>query len=57
VSDKHNYEVGYETLLKDFDKYRNQAPKAVGLARDKNSILLQYQLTRDLGKYLKGKMS
>ena len=44
MSEKYNHEIGYETLLTDFKRYRKQSPKGISLARDRNSILLQFKI-------------
>ncbi len=45
VSEKeYNHEIGYESLLADFKRYRKQCPKGVSLAKDRNSILLQFKI-------------
>ncbi|MDJ0537089.1 MAG: hypothetical protein QNJ70_32175 [Xenococcaceae cyanobacterium MO_207.B15] len=44
MSEKYNHEIGYESLLSDFKRYRKQCPKGVSLARDRNSILLQFKI-------------
>jgi hypothetical protein len=44
MSEKYNHEIGYESLLKDFERYRKQSPKGVSLARDRDSILLQFKV-------------
>ena len=44
MSDKYNYEHGYESLLKDFERDKKQTPKGVSLTKDKNSILLQFKI-------------
>jgi hypothetical protein len=44
VSEKYNHEIGYESLLKDFERYRKQSPRGISLARDRDSILLQFKV-------------
>jgi hypothetical protein len=52
VSEKYNHEIGYESLLKDFERYRKQSPRGVSLAKDKSSILLQFKIgSKSRSKY------
>jgi hypothetical protein len=52
LSEKYNHEIGYENLLKDFERYRKQSPKGISLARDRNSILLQFKIgSKSRSKY------
>ena len=52
MSEKYNGEIGYEALLKDFERYRKMTPKGVSLARDKGSILLQFKVgSKNRSKY------
>ena len=44
MSERYNHEIGYEALLIDFKRYRQQSPKGISLARDRNSILLQFKI-------------
>jgi integrase len=43
VSKDYNHEIGYETLQKDFEVYKGQAPRGVTLAKGGNSIYLQFK--------------
>ena len=43
MSNDYNYEIGYETLLKDFKRYKKQAPRGITLVREKNNIYLQFK--------------
>ncbi len=44
MSEKYSYEIGYESLLKDFERYRKQTPRGVSLAKNRDSILLQFKI-------------
>ena len=43
VSKDYNHEIGYETLQKDFEVYKKQAPRGVTLVKGGNSIYLQFK--------------
>ncbi|PSB12625.1 hypothetical protein C7B62_00625, partial [Pleurocapsa sp. CCALA 161] len=43
MSKDYNHEIGYETLRKDFEVYKKQAPRGVTLAKGGNSIYLQFK--------------
>lgn len=43
MSKDYNHEIGYETLQKDFEVYKKQAPKGVTLVKGCNSIYLQFK--------------
>ncbi|MEM7590577.1 MAG: hypothetical protein AAF383_03485 [Cyanobacteria bacterium P01_A01_bin.83] len=43
MSKEYNYEVGYETLQKDFEVYRKQTPKGVTLVKGGKNIYLQFK--------------
>jgi hypothetical protein len=45
MSKKYNYEIGYETLLDEFNKARKKTPKGVALARKSSGIYLQFKTT------------
>jgi integrase len=52
MSENYNHEIGYEALLKDFERYRKQSPKGVNLTRDRSSILLQFKVgSKSRSKY------
>ncbi|MGL6339438.1 MAG: hypothetical protein ACRC80_09895, partial [Waterburya sp.] len=41
----YNYEIGYETLRKDFERYQKQSPKGVSLQNKRNStIVLKFKV-------------
>jgi hypothetical protein len=44
VSKNYNHEIGYEALLKDFERYQKQSPRGVGLTRKGNAIVLQFKV-------------
>ncbi|MCC0179388.1 hypothetical protein I4641_20720 [Waterburya agarophytonicola K14] len=43
MSKDYTYEIGYETLQKDFEVYKKQTPRGVGLAKKKSGIYLQFK--------------
>jgi hypothetical protein len=43
VSKEYNNEIGYETLRKDWEVYKKQAPRGVTLVKGGNSIYLQFK--------------
>jgi integrase len=43
VSKDYNYEVGYESLQKDFERYQKQTPRGVGLVKKAQGIYLQFK--------------
>ncbi len=43
MSKDYNHEIGYETLQKDFEVYKKQAPRGVTLVKGGNSIYLQFK--------------
>jgi hypothetical protein len=44
VSKDYNHEIGYESLLKDFERYRKQSPRGVSLAKKDKTIVLQFKI-------------
>jgi hypothetical protein len=44
VSKDYNHEIGYETLLKDFDRYKKRCPKGITLTKESNGIYLQFKI-------------
>jgi hypothetical protein len=44
VSKNYNHEIGYEGLLKDFERYQEQSPRGVGLVRKGKAIALQFKV-------------
>ena len=44
MSASYNHEVGYEALLKDFERYQKQAPTGVSLKRNRKTINLQFKV-------------
>ncbi|MEL6438704.1 MAG: hypothetical protein AAFQ80_05535 [Cyanobacteria bacterium J06621_8] len=43
MSKKYNHEIGYESLLADFELYKKQTPRGVSLAKKKSGIYLQFK--------------
>ena len=43
MSKDYNHEIGYETLQKDFEVYKKQAPRGVTLVKGGNSVYLQFK--------------
>ncbi|NJO96092.1 MAG: hypothetical protein HC764_08715 [Pleurocapsa sp. CRU_1_2] len=43
MSKDYTNEIGYESLLKDFERYQKQTPKGVGMARKGQNIYLQFK--------------
>jgi hypothetical protein len=44
VSKDYNHEIGYESLLKDFERYRKQSPRGVSLTKKDKTIVLQFKI-------------
>ena len=44
MSKNYNHEIGYEGLLKDFERYQKQSPRGVGLTRKNGNIYLQFKI-------------
>ena len=44
MSKDYSHEVGYESLLKDFERYRKQSPRGVGLTKKDKTIALQFKV-------------
>jgi len=45
VSKNYDGEIGYETLLSDFQRYKKQSPKGVTLVKEGQNIYLQFKTT------------
>ncbi|BAZ46840.1 hypothetical protein NIES4102_38800 [Chondrocystis sp. NIES-4102] len=43
MSKNYNYEIGYESLQKDFERYQKQTPRGVGMTRKGQNIYLQFK--------------
>ncbi|NJR47495.1 MAG: hypothetical protein HC775_18115, partial [Hyellaceae cyanobacterium CSU_1_1] len=43
MSKDYNHEIGYETLLKDWEVYKKQTPRGVTLVKGGGSIYLQFK--------------
>ncbi|MDJ0570015.1 MAG: hypothetical protein QNJ53_13345 [Pleurocapsa sp. MO_192.B19] len=43
MSKDYNYEIGYETLRKDWEVYKKQTPRGVTLVKGGNNIYLQFK--------------
>jgi hypothetical protein len=44
VSKNYNHEIGYEALLKDFDRYKKRCPRGITLTKESNGIYLQFKI-------------
>ena len=52
VSKNYNHEIGYESLLSDFKRYKKQSPRGVTLVKVSNNIYLQFKIgDRSRSKY------
>ncbi len=45
MSKDYNHEIGYETLLFDFQRYKKQTPKGITLVKEGQNIYLQFKTT------------
>ena len=43
MSKNYEYEIGYETLQKDFERYQKQTPRGVGMTKKGQNIYLQFK--------------
>jgi hypothetical protein len=44
MSADYNHEIGYERLLKDFERYQKESPSGISLKRNRNTINLQFKI-------------
>ena len=44
MSADYKHEIGYERLLKDFERYQKQSPTGISLKRNRNTINLQFKV-------------
>ena len=44
MSKNYNHEIGYESLLADFKRYKNQTPRGITLVKVSNNIYLQFKI-------------
>ncbi len=52
MSKNYNHEIGYESLLIDFKRYKKQSPRGVTLVKESNNIYLQFKIGyRSRSKY------
>jgi hypothetical protein len=40
----YNHEIGYERLLKDFERYQKQSPRGVNLKRNRDTINFRFKI-------------
>jgi hypothetical protein len=44
VSKDYNHEIGYESLLRDFERYQKETPRGVSMTRKGQTISLQFKV-------------